>query len=1686
MRQSSKTKNKAVSSVASEFVRMAMRRSSRNKVFTVIAVAVAAFTVFALAQPAVTLTYDCGMDEHVHAEECYISELVCDNQESGHEHTDACYSRQLSCATPEHVHSDECTAKEEDSQQGAVPGGADAPAGDEGAAEDPLINSDRADASAEANARAIPNSELVGKKFVLYAPRKDRVMTTRLDLIMGTDRLRSIVPYSKSDNAANGFELSLPQGAEVEWTFEENNGELYLAKTAAIPGKYLGVSDQSIKLAFTDNPATPIEVVGSDVNGDVQLRFTKPLYKCPITYQDISEAFDVGTPWNDSISLRLIPIEKVKFVSDIVDGLTPPGTVINMFDYWTGSNRSDTDGQDSDRRPEGGINKGHSLKFGNGTWGPGQGIDEINKYPGHNIIKKGIVDNLLDEGGYPKLVAKPSLVRDESLKYLFDPSVEAEGKKSFAGVYGLLRRHPDGSYIYNSKKEKDSTDPVNNDPYQGNFAELDESTGNITLHREPGVLHHGTGQSDGQFFPFNKYKDVKDLQANDNKLNHHFGMTLTTKFVQRYEGHTDIQKRKSMIFEFSGDDDVWIFIDGVLVSDLGGIRDRASVSIDFSTGEINEACGTGRNITNLRAQFKNAGKEGGVQWSSNGAGTTFADGTYHTLNFFYLERGAGDSNLKLKYNLISVPETKVEKVDQYGRPIAGAKFAVYPADAQHNYLSRVGGKLVDLSKVDYRFDEKTGNIVDAQSGNVLVPALYTGVTNGNGSMPFVESTGNASLTLSEMKSRFGEHFILRECGVPDGYRVTGEETHLKIDKSNLLLCENSYATGSYAAANLIVKAPAGIFIDDRYNTYKGEGPLAQGGPYKQVPFYDVETGEKNGTLFAVVMKYSGPDLKAGNLDELGNEYNWNPVYGTAAKGYRVLGVDSSVPRDLVKKSIEAAQKASHEEGGQVEFSAGDGAMQVNLVNLPGEIETYYYTLADGEKHNTKFSIGYYWTKGDLASATVDNTWPVSADQGVPAGNEGFTRVFGSNISVPNIVNRLLVQKRAESPMGLSINGAAFALYSVVEGDKEGDISYTGKAVDGTTASIKLSSDGTCSATVDGAGGYSYTIDAPGSSGPNAVAGRIHVGNGKKEFFIDPANNANGKQLVKVTATSNISGATEEGIASFEYMYPGKYALREVSAPAGFEVNPAESLVLVTRNAVYACAGTAEDGVRVGRGPGYIVDTMREYATDGEVNMTLQWIVTMLRVYNKTTPYSFKDFRGNAAEWKFLANEDGTPVEFDADANVMRKKAMRAYLKYKTGDVATDGNRYRSYTVDSLDEYKAHQNKETGLDKHYGDGVALRSQRLYTATGWSTLEVYQDWWYGQQLMKDKPNVVYENLVDDRGNPDLSRLFSRSVTVEFSDPRVKSNLKVSKVLEDASGAAGNPAFDFRFTLSPQAQQDPKAPAKTDVFACEKTDKNGAVTPLQVANGGTFALRGGESILIKGLPAGAQYKVEELTTGYTTSSTVDGGNKIDGADTGLHNLQWDPKTGDYTSEVVFTNAAAQPVDIVLRKTDASLSAPLGGAQFVLYREVAGQPREYFDPEWSADRLVWSKLGAGEHESKFQFALGEKAIYRLPNNAIYYLKELKAPDGHLALEGPVRFDVLNGKISNVYYRDAVQPNWVMVNSGSAIEVLRIPNSAGAVLPNAGGSGTAKFTVGGVALLAMTLMIGFVFKRSRGREDSA
>ena len=139
---------------------------------------------------------------------------------------------------------------------------------------------------------------------------------------------------------------------------------------------------------------------------------------------------------------------------------------------------------------------------------------------------------------------------------------------------------------------------------------------------------------------------------------YHFGMHIGFNFTQPTGGMIG---DAPMIFEFSGDDDVWVFIDDVLVLDLGGIHSEIYGTIDFSTGDIFvgrafDSHGIPENPkdpdnlvtqTTLKAQYEKAGLADTTQWAEQ----TFASNTSHTLKMFYLERGNYDSSIALRFNL---------------------------------------------------------------------------------------------------------------------------------------------------------------------------------------------------------------------------------------------------------------------------------------------------------------------------------------------------------------------------------------------------------------------------------------------------------------------------------------------------------------------------------------------------------------------------------------------------------------------------------------------------------------------------------------------------------------------------------------------------------------------------------------------------------------------------------------------------------------------------------------------------------------------------------------------------------------------------------------------------------------------------------------------------------------------------
>lgn len=146
-------------------------------------------------------------------------------------------------------------------------------------------------------------------------------------------------------------------------------------------------------------------------------------------------------------------------------------------------------------------------------------------------------------------------------------------------------------------------------------------------------------------------------------------MYVEANFVQPKDGKAT-KTGQNMRYEFNGDDDMWIYIDNVLALDIGGIHDAHSGYIDFATGEIGWwDCVKGGTPqltkTTIKSQFKAAGYfPDGNKWNYANVdkyfkGDTFVDYGSHNFKMFYMERGAGASNLHMKFNLEVVPQGTV-------------------------------------------------------------------------------------------------------------------------------------------------------------------------------------------------------------------------------------------------------------------------------------------------------------------------------------------------------------------------------------------------------------------------------------------------------------------------------------------------------------------------------------------------------------------------------------------------------------------------------------------------------------------------------------------------------------------------------------------------------------------------------------------------------------------------------------------------------------------------------------------------------------------------------------------------------------------------------------------------------------------------------------------------------------------
>lgn len=181
-------------------------------------------------------------------------------------------------------------------------------------------------------------------------------------------------------------------------------------------------------------------------------------------------------------------------------------------------------------------------------------------------------------------------------------------------------------------------------------------------------LDSDTSSNDYGFYPLNEADDT------NNELNHGFGAKFTIDFTVNENGL--LPNGDPVTFKFTGDDDVWVFIDGVLVLDMGGAHAKATGVIDFST-----LTATVENAYTIKSSdllpstsdsfkqesyldhgldnwvFKDSFQERGSVETGE-IYTSFKDFDYskiHTMTVFYMERSGIESNFSMEFTMVPVP-----------------------------------------------------------------------------------------------------------------------------------------------------------------------------------------------------------------------------------------------------------------------------------------------------------------------------------------------------------------------------------------------------------------------------------------------------------------------------------------------------------------------------------------------------------------------------------------------------------------------------------------------------------------------------------------------------------------------------------------------------------------------------------------------------------------------------------------------------------------------------------------------------------------------------------------------------------------------------------------------------------------------------------------------------------------------
>ncbi len=595
------------------------KRHRTVSLLMVMSIFVTSGVVWVLRGTGITMVNDpiCDVEEHEHSADCIRQTLTCMVEDETHIHEDACYLTEVICPKPEHIHIPACYT-----------------------------------------------DQLLDGYIVQEDPEPEKYIELESAEVSDAEEPSSEDVESEESGLPDLEQADSNDKDENESDTDEN-------------------SDDKNDIEQTDDDETALgdsEASEEDAEG--------PLLEHGTNYLQSAEQAGLGI---------------VTTADNRADGI-----IIHLFDYGT---EGLDHGRSDYRNPAYvGINEGRNLQddilffsYGTPSGEAENYVPTKNNYSGDynsdppvsgNRPVQGIVNNTLTDG-FPTIAGS-----NHSLDYLFDMN-EVIGSDSndpikivYEDINHFLQKDATGKYFFDSSDNYAYYNPSQGD--RGNFT-LYSGTFDIQNddhHTQGGRPYNpairNTDLLENEryktelspmkigFFPFDAFDDSKvdpnfnatrieneDGSSSDQAIyNHHFGMTMSANFVvpKDANGITNGQfNNQDIVFNYSGDDDMWVFVDDKLILDIGGIHEPTAGSINFTQNKVrvqDNAYGTidggdGNKYTETTVSAM-LGISDAEYWS-------WFTGQPHTIKMFYMERGGCYSNLAMDFNLPTVKTIDVTK-----------------------------------------------------------------------------------------------------------------------------------------------------------------------------------------------------------------------------------------------------------------------------------------------------------------------------------------------------------------------------------------------------------------------------------------------------------------------------------------------------------------------------------------------------------------------------------------------------------------------------------------------------------------------------------------------------------------------------------------------------------------------------------------------------------------------------------------------------------------------------------------------------------------------------------------------------------------------------------------------------------------------------------------------------------------